>query len=255
MRSHRGRFFTYVELSYVMVALIIATTITSAIAQDRQPSSRSSRSQSSSSSSLPQCDRDRDGVRATNPACGGRDCNDSDPEVGPGREESSLVACQDGKDNDCNGAADCSDKSCTGKPAFVQGVFSLELTGLCCQNEFGGQAIDPSKDARNCGGCGLSCGSSQRCVAGRCVGDCTPSTTACFKEPAPFEVPIKRDRGGRLPSQLQVLLDGLQGNPDCPIPPGKEPKFDLKYWSEPLRDHKGNLTGDSVRGLCVTASF
>ncbi len=52
-------------------------------------------------------DRDRDGY--TDAACGGGDCDDTNPAVHPTVAE----ACNDGIDNDCNGATDCADAACS----------------------------------------------------------------------------------------------------------------------------------------------
>jgi hypothetical protein len=55
-------------------------------------------------------DDDRDG--ALNAACGGDDCDDSNPAIRPGAPE----LCDDRRDNDCNGAADCRDATCSSNP-------------------------------------------------------------------------------------------------------------------------------------------
>ncbi|RLG30524.1 hypothetical protein DRN98_07285, partial [Methanosarcinales archaeon] len=54
------------------------------------------------------CDKDGDGYKYLN--CGGDDCDDSDPEVHPGAVE----ICDNGKDDDCDGAKDCEDSDCNG---------------------------------------------------------------------------------------------------------------------------------------------
>src|SRR5215471_17868104 len=53
----------------------------------------------------PSCTRDADGDGVFDVACGGLDCNDSNPSAHPGAVE----ICGDGADNDCNGVADCLD--------------------------------------------------------------------------------------------------------------------------------------------------
>ncbi len=53
------------------------------------------------------CKIDNDGDGHPVSPCG-NDCNDADASVYPGAPE----ACQDGKDNDCDGAIDCNDSNC-----------------------------------------------------------------------------------------------------------------------------------------------
>jgi hypothetical protein len=53
-----------------------------------------------------------DGDGAVDKACGGIDCNDSNPAAFPG----AMEVCGDGADNDCNGVADCFDPVCEGVP-------------------------------------------------------------------------------------------------------------------------------------------
>lgn len=251
MLSLRGLRARRLVFWLAILPITLFLTPTDSTAQSRSKSS----SVSSSSSSSVQCDRDRDGARAADPACGGGDCNDSDPEIKPGRLEMSTSTCQDGKDNDCNGHTDCSDPNCAGKPAFIPGSLSLKPSGMCCSTATGGQAVDTSNDGKNCGGCDVVCDSDETCVQGRCVGGCELAKTVCFREPIPFEVPVERDHKGRYPSQIQAILDGINGNPSCSGLAGKEPRFDVKYFSEPLRDTRGKLTGQSIRGVCVTLNF
>ncbi len=43
----------------------------------------------------------------------GSDCDDCDPDVNPGEEESAAQGnCNDGKDNDCDGNTDAADPDC-----------------------------------------------------------------------------------------------------------------------------------------------
>lgn len=242
------RFMRAIGIS-ILTGAILAVTQAQA---SPTSSKRSSSSRSEQSSSPQQCDLDRDGALASSPACGGQDCNDSDAEINPKRLEISISACQDGKDNDCNGATDCADRSCEGKPAFLPN--SVKPTGMCCSNLGGGNVVDVSKDSENCGSCGRQCKDAEICVDGQCVSECTASTTTCFREPFPFQTPIKRSFDGKYPQPIQSILDRYLGNPDCPRPT-TEPRFDLKYFSEPLLDGRGKPTDQTVRGLCVTAKF
>jgi len=61
---------------------------------------------------------DDDGDSYEDEACGGDDCDDTDPDVNPGAEE----VCGNGIDDDCDGAVDYDDQDCF--------VFSLELEAL-----------------------------------------------------------------------------------------------------------------------------
>jgi hypothetical protein len=54
------------------------------------------------------CDVDSDGYLADSAACGGSDCNDTDPAINPGAEES----CGNLRDDDCDGLVDGSDPGC-----------------------------------------------------------------------------------------------------------------------------------------------
>ena len=66
--------------------------------------------------------------------CGGDDCDDTDPSVNPGVEESFAMGnCTDGKDNDCDGAADGTDSGCSTPP-----LRPLPDTGIenCYDNYF-----------------------------------------------------------------------------------------------------------------------
>ena len=59
------------------------------------------------------CDPDADGDGFEGPLGDGSDCDDSDPDVNPGEEESAAQGnCNDGKDNDCDGNTDAADPDC-----------------------------------------------------------------------------------------------------------------------------------------------
>jgi hypothetical protein len=59
--------------------------------------------------------RDRDDDTYADGSCGGPDCDDGDASVHPGARE----RCTGGRDEDCDGAFDCSDLDCEADPACV----------------------------------------------------------------------------------------------------------------------------------------
>ena len=64
---------------------------------------------------------DEDGDGYGDEACGGGDCDDSDPEINPGIIESKTTyTCGDGKDNDCDGLIDCDDPDCICGPCLAR---------------------------------------------------------------------------------------------------------------------------------------
>jgi hypothetical protein len=67
------------------------------------------------------CSTDADGDGRL--PCAGGDCDDSNPNVTPGRVEQ----CSDGLDNDCDGSADCFDSECSQGGAPPAEVLGLEL--------------------------------------------------------------------------------------------------------------------------------
>ena len=78
--------------------------------------------------SLPDC-RDSDGDGSWDEACGGWDCDDSDPEVSSGAEE----ICGNGVDDDCDGLVDYDDDCPVEfviemEPSFDTGILSLDFT-------------------------------------------------------------------------------------------------------------------------------
>jgi hypothetical protein len=103
-------------------------------------------------------DGDDDGAPAL--ACGGLDCEDADPTIFPGQAE----AC-DAIDDDCD-------------PATI-GTLDADADGLisaqCCNGPVCGDDCDDSLpglglgDWAHCGGCGMSCGALESCVAAACV--------------------------------------------------------------------------------------
>ena len=68
---------------------------------------------------------------------------------------------------------------------LTAGVITLVGLSACpstvvCQKgtvACGSGCIDPNADKRNCGSCGIACGSNQECNAGSCA--CEAGTTSC----------------------------------------------------------------------------
>ena len=71
-----------------------------------------------------------DGDTFFDQACGGADCDDTDPNVNPSVAESDAAAnCADGKDNDCDGNTDAADPDCTGGCTASAGASVHGTTG------------------------------------------------------------------------------------------------------------------------------
>jgi ferredoxin len=103
-------------------------------------------------------------------ACGGGDCDDSRPSVGPGEAE----RC-DGVDNNCDGRVDeegatplCPGGACAGGRCACMASGLLLCAGRC---------VDVMSDAANCGRCGNACPAGRSCVGGAC--DCAAGRTSC----------------------------------------------------------------------------
>lgn len=76
---------------------------------------------------------DSDGDGFTDVACGGLDCDDSDPDVNPGATEQ----CGDSIDNDCDGLTDCADGDCSTDPLCSCAPVGAACTvdSDCCSNK------------------------------------------------------------------------------------------------------------------------
>ena len=82
-------------------------------------------------SEIPCPDADEDSF--TDEACGGDDCDDSDPDVNPGAEESIAEGnCADGIDNNCDGLADQDDPECVCQDADGDGYSDEACGGTDC---------------------------------------------------------------------------------------------------------------------------
>ena len=67
---------------------------------------------------------DNDGDEYYDEACGGEDCDDTDPDINPGAYEGAEADnCDDGLDNDCDGLVD-TDPECPG-PCFLSTAASI----------------------------------------------------------------------------------------------------------------------------------
>jgi len=71
-------------------------------------------------------DLDADNDGALTDVCGGTDCDDADATVNPAQAEGPGTTCSDGKDNDCDSAADGLDLAC--------GATALCQEGWCWEN-------------------------------------------------------------------------------------------------------------------------
>jgi hypothetical protein len=89
-------------------------------------------------------DADEDG--AADQACGGTDCDDAAAAVHPGAPE----ACDDGKDNDCNGQTDLGDTACLATCTFHTDCYPEQL---CGQHPLLGKLVcsDPCTTSSECG--------------------------------------------------------------------------------------------------------
>ncbi len=122
-------------------------------------------------------DEDSDGVVSI--ACGGADCDDSDPNRRPGARES----CQNGVDDDCNGLTDCADPSCAGAPGCVCGPTEICDNGV--DDDCNGLRDCADDFCRSSGVC--NCGPTEICGNGSdddCNGFTDCDDDACAGTPA-----------------------------------------------------------------------
>ena len=161
------------------------------------------------------CSRDDDRDGCVLVPCGD-DCDDGDPLVGCVRE-----VCEDGRDNDCNGLADCRDQSCAREPCN-DGVFCNgpdACTNGRCQPVAGNPCPGPDEDgncAESCDELGANCrapdpdGSpcdlglsetvSDMCQGGMCFPGPPPNdhcSTATIVTATPFNADQDTFRGGQ----------------------------------------------------------
>ena len=85
----------------------------------------------------------------------------------PSACDAGVEDCTNGRDDDCDGLADCADSECQ-----QHACNAANPAAVCC----GARCIDLSLAANNCGGCGTKCTAGQTCggiasgpvVTGRC---------------------------------------------------------------------------------------
>jgi hypothetical protein len=112
-------------------------------------------------------DADRDGY------CIDVDCDDIDGSINPGATE----VCDDGADNDCDGAVDCDDTDCDSDPACDICIPEPEVCDDGADNDCDG-AVDcddtdcDSDPACFCLDIGEKCRSDSDCCTGDCRGKC-----------------------------------------------------------------------------------
>jgi Putative metal-binding motif len=132
--------------------------------------------------------RDRDGDGFSDASCGGIDCADLDPLVSPARTE----LCTDGRDNDCDGLADCSDSDCASDRSCL--LCLMELCGNGSDDDCDGNVDcldeDCASDPLCCAATELSCEDARDndcdgqidCLDGDCVASptcCEPRAESC----------------------------------------------------------------------------
>lgn len=228
------------------------------------------------------CDLDGDGVRAEGARCGGRDCDDDDPEVNPGQPD--PVA--DGRDWDCDGFdgpapipggacardADCLDGAFCVTEADTDGGYPGGFCRLDCVTDddcgdgagcfsAGGADVcfrtcDRTADCRPDWACFPVLGTGQGACIGHCAstgcdgGDvCDADTGLCG--PAPCPVPCQA--GEECVDQRCLRFDG-SCDTDYQCPEGDECSFgacDVPPGGACLDDFDCPFTQNCFNGACV----
>lgn len=136
----------------------------------------------------------------------GSDCDDARGEVSP----AALEVCDDGSDNDCDGARDCADGTCLGS--------ACDDTDFCTVS-------DVCAADGGCGGAPRDCGPSGRlchqdagsCTNGACFWPVLPVGTPCGAGLACRQDGVCVNASGELDC-ANGLDDDLDGLPDCRDP-------------------------------------
>ncbi len=150
-------------------------------------------------------------------------CSDGSCECAPGYGDCGDGVCRDpqtdqhfcGCYTDCGDCYICQDGSCTPNKTcptgMVQDPTSCECVCSSDTTECGGQCIDTSTDAANCGGCGTACGQGETCSGGSCTSTCEP-----------FSCPGDSSCCGAkccLPNEICSFYNAPEGRcePACPV--------------------------------------
>jgi len=112
------------------------------------------------------CDVDKDSYLSA--ACGGDDCDDSEPKANPGATEgpAGSASCSDGLDNDCDGDADGDDSdciACTSDGECSDGTICT--TDTCVSGQCVHSATNEGKPCSD-----NLCATATKCAAGKCDG-------------------------------------------------------------------------------------
>ncbi len=170
---------------------------------------------------FPPRDDDADGSIAI--ACGGFDCNDSNPNVFPGAAEQ----CTDGSDNDCNGVSDCFDPACDDAP-FCGCTPTTEQCEGSIDEDCDGEVDCLDASCQGTPACGCLANESNRCGDGfddDCDGATDCDDSDCANTPACSCASTPEFCGDGADNDCDLLVDCA--DPQCAgvfpcacIPPG-----------------------------------
>ena len=144
-------------------------------------------------------------------ACGPVDCNDQDPAANPWALEDSTQKCQDGIDNDCDGAIDARDTGCGG-PGCVDADHDAVCFPEDCDD--GNQAVRPGIDENCVDGIDNDCDGAIDSTDQQCGGQgCTDADhdAVCFPEDCDDDDPAVK------PGMTEDCSDGKDNDCDDAI--------------------------------------